>query len=85
MMYKKVFLNIKVLFMYYLILEWILGSNITHDIGKCICLGLAVPLPPHKLIEVASQLSGMASLHSLELSLYSVPVRLHVLGMSPSD
>ena len=70
MMYKKVFLNIKVLFMYYLILEWILGSNITHA---------------HKLVEVASQLSGMASLHSLELSLYSVPVRLHALGMSPSD
>ena len=62
-----------------MILNRILGRNIAHYGVKTLSCSSAIPLPVHVLIEVAWQLVLMASTHSFELNLHSVPVRLSVL------
>ena len=40
-----------------------------------------VPLPPHKLIQIAGELVSVTASHSLEFGFHPTPITFHMLGV----
>ena len=62
----------------------VLERYVGHDVVKSCECRFTIALPPHKLVKVAGKLVCVATFHSLQLGLHSVPVALNILGVHSS-
>ena len=62
-------------------LHRILSGNVLHYLMKGNTSTASMPLSPHEFIQIGWQLVCMASSHTLQLSLHSIPIWFNMLGM----